>query len=270
MPKIEAGDTSASFKIDGRPYPVGAYVPSYSDNNPASITGNVSIVPTSNKVSISSADLTAWTDNNDATFANLAAFWTYLQTFFFKESGGGGSVTPTNGLKDISGDIGLGDTLTENTTILGNNKSFKVGTAASLCNSIAFEGIGFLMVGDGATFGLDKAKIQAAAGFLRLSSTVFGGTDKLELFIGNGKATIEDTVNQVGFQDEQDYTANQLNNENAHTSVRGIKLICRPEQATKITTDVKNASGLAQDANNLYVFVDGFGWKEAALSVIVP
>lgn len=92
MPKIEAGLTSASFLIDGRPYPTSEYTPKSPDNDPASTTAKISIVPTQSDVSIASAPLSEWTDDNDAGFTTLGDFWTYLGGFFFRVTGGGGAV----------------------------------------------------------------------------------------------------------------------------------------------------------------------------------
>jgi|6_EtaG_2_1085325.scaffolds.fasta_scaffold06733_2 hypothetical protein len=91
MPKIEAGVTTGSFLINGRPYVVGEYV--QTDDALQDGTSTTAVIGISSKYSlpidtIGSGDLSTWTDINDATFADMQAFWDYIDTFFYSSTTG--------------------------------------------------------------------------------------------------------------------------------------------------------------------------------------
>lgn len=95
MPKIEAG-LERSFKINGKPFKLDLYETFSNDNSLASTTAKVIIAPSVENFKLSVAVGTIdtsgdqWVDDTDTPFADLQAFYTYLETFFYKDSGGGG------------------------------------------------------------------------------------------------------------------------------------------------------------------------------------
>lgn len=83
MPKIEIGTSAGIFLIDGRPYTSGQYQLNPNTGDLTATECRIKIVASQKtNGSISEAKLSQWTDNADAPFADLQAFFTYVAPFF--------------------------------------------------------------------------------------------------------------------------------------------------------------------------------------------
>ena len=93
MPKIEAGSATGKFLIDGKIYSGGQYQVTPQSSDLTATDTQITIHPRGFPTQvISSGLLSTYTDDGDAGFADIAAFYTYLDGFFFdKTSTGGGT-----------------------------------------------------------------------------------------------------------------------------------------------------------------------------------
>ena len=216
MPKIEAGTSAGIFLIDGIPYPTTQYVTRY-NNKELTATGTevkVEVIQVSNGQVLSGSTLDLWTDDGDAGFADLQAFVTYIQGFFFEKSGGGGGglSASTNGLNDNGTTVKFGTALTENTSIPGGTqKNLEIGTSGDLIGSFTSNSLFKTLSTDGALLSRGKTKIDANSGALKIETEPFGGGSTtavvLSLLANAGKILFKDDTGNFGAYYNADYSA---------------------------------------------------------------
>ncbi len=93
MPKIEAGPTSASFKLNGKTKRTSLYELEYTEGTDyvglIRVYGNRDDIYVIHPISV-----TEWTDASDNNFADIPSFEAYVETFFFNLTGGGSGQDP--------------------------------------------------------------------------------------------------------------------------------------------------------------------------------
>lgn len=141
MPKIEAGNSSGQFKIDGKSYNSGDYEVISSGTGATAV---VKIIATASGRSIMSyTTVTDITDSNDVAFTDLDAFETAISSFFFRSTVGGlGSIVGLKASDDFSSDTIADYTVsgayTTSPNISGGGMSFEASTA-SFANTIMYD-----------------------------------------------------------------------------------------------------------------------------------
>lgn len=213
MPKIEAG-ASGSFLINGKPYAAGEYEAVYNDPVPTSTTTTITIIPIHKtpRTSIADAPLGDWTDNNDASFATLQAFWTYVQTVFFSAGGGGGGglSASANGLSDDGTTVELGGAVITKNTIL--QRTLTGIFEPDITQTLQWNGedLQFIILnnGTGEVVGFSMSDPDTTPLFFGYVGA--GGLNRTGIHLGNQTFLITDESNETGPIGAADYSANAL------------------------------------------------------------
>jgi len=145
MPKIET-NPDGGFLLDGFPKRLTAYDVMHSGNtvNPSIIIYELG----TNRQPIAQAPLDEWTDVNDAGFATINDFYTYLSTslgFFLSASGGGGGATWGSITGDIYNQADLTPLVSD--IIVNGNLSYNEfnGNLQIVNNAIEYYGCGTIL-----------------------------------------------------------------------------------------------------------------------------